>query len=333
MKIWFDACTGKHVRLGTAVGRQLRKLGHEVLLTTRDHPDTLALAELLGEKFKVVGKYDPTSLLTMLRESANRQLQFCDLFEEDTPDIAITHTSIELCRVAFGLDIPAISVNDTPHNEVVKRLTLPLVDLLVSSKAIPRECWQGYGLKDIIQYDGVDEVAWIKNSKPSLDVEYGKPLIVVRQFESKAAYGRGKPDIMEKLALKLTSLGEVVFLPRYDRKPRKGLIVPQKFLDSRSLVARADLVVTVGGTLSREAALQGTPSIVVPKGEIGSGPVNNYVSNRGFPLCFKSPSEVLESAKRMIGKKQIVTDLLADLESPVDVIERIIREGRVTNSD
>lgn len=326
MKIWFDACTGKHVRLGAAVGKRLRKLGHEVLLTTRRHPDTLAVAELVDEEFEVVGEYDPTSLLTMLRHSARRQLMFCEMFEEPPPDVAVAHGSVELCRVAFGLDIPVVSVHDTPHNEVVKRLTLPLIDFLVASQAIPARHWRGYGVRDVRQFDGVDEVAWVRGYDRSLDVEYGKPLIVVRQFEAQAAYGKGRGDIMEKLAAKLTSLGEVVFLPRYDRRRREGVIVPHHFLDSVPLVKEADLVVTVGGTIGREAALQGTPSITVPRGEIGSGPVNDYVSRKGFPLYSVSPSEVLNYAKKYMGKKKDVKNLLSKLEDPVDVIQEIIQE-------
>ncbi|MFW6110443.1 MAG: DUF354 domain-containing protein [Thermoproteota archaeon] len=329
MKIWFDACTGKHVRLGIVVGRRLKHLGHEVLLTTRQHPDTLPIAEIMGEKFEVVGEYDPSSLLSMLRKSAQRQLLFCEMFEKGPPDLAIAHGSVELCRVAYGLNVPVISVHDTPHNEIVKRLTLPLIDFLVASQAIPASCWQGYGVRRVVQFDGVDEFAWIKNynSPSKIDMDYEEPLIVVRQFEAKAAYGKGKPDIMEKLAMKLTSLGNVIFLPRYNRLPREGLIVPQRFLDSVSLVKEADLVVTAGGTIGREAALQGTPSIIVPQGEIGRGPVNYYVSKKGFPLYMVSPSEVLECAKKHIGKKKKVDSLLSRMENPVDIIQNIVEKN------
>lgn len=326
MNIWFDACTGKHVRLGAAVGKRFRNLGHEVLLTTRHHPDTMAVAEFVGEEFEVVGEYDPTSLLSMLRQSARRQLLFCEMFEKRRPDLAVAHGSVELCRVAFGLDIPVVSVHDTPHNEVAKRLTLPLIDFLVASEAIPARYWQGYGARSIVQFDGVDEVAWIKDYESSLDVEYEKPLIVVRQFEAKAAYGKGKADIMEKLATKLTPLGKVVFLPRYDRRPRDGLVVPQRFLDSVALVNHADLVVTVGGTISREAALQGTPSLVVPINRIGRGPVNDYLSRKGFPLYTVTASEVFDYARKHMGKKKDVKSLLSKLEDPVSKIEEIVEE-------
>lgn len=279
---------------------------------------------MLGEKFRVVGKYDPTSLFTRLQESVKRQLSFCEMFKEDVPDLAISHQSVEECRVAFGLGIPIISTADSPHAEAVNKLTVPLVNVLVVSKAIPKRCYQSYGSRQIVQFDGVDEVAWVKEHKPKLNAEeYGKPLIVVRQMETKASYAYGKMDATEEIARKLTSLGQVIFLPRYDKRPRKGLIVPRKFVDSVSLAAKADLVVSVGGTLAREAALQGTPSIVVPMINIYT---NNYLSKLGFPLFIVDLPEVLGYSRKYVGMRFDVKKLIEELENPIDAMEKLIEE-------
>jgi hypothetical protein len=331
MKIWYDACTGKHVRYGTAIAKRFRVLGHEVILTTRKHPDTLPLAKLLDEKFIAVGRYDPTTLMSRLRESAKRQLLFCEMFKTETPDLAISHGSVELCRVAFGLGMPIILTYDAPHARAVNKLTMPLIDVLVVSKAIPRRYLPSYGIKTVVQFDGVDEVAWIKGFKPKTRYDYRKPLIVVRQQETKAAYALGKTDLTETLARKLTSLGKVIFLSRYHRRQRKNLIVPKGFVDSASLVAQADLVVGVGGTILREAALQGTPAILIPIMRRGLYYVNNYLSRKGFPIFAVAQSKALQYAEKLLGKKQNVRDLLAKLENPVDVIERIIKTKAFTD--
>lgn len=107
-----------------------------------------------------------------------------------------------------------------------------------------------------------DEVAWIKGFKPLVKYDFRKPLIVVREVEERAVYVKRKFSSVD-LAKKLTRLGSVVFLPRYCRRTIKGLIIPKKFVDSASLVAQADLFVGAGGTITREAALQGTPAIVI----------------------------------------------------------------------
>ncbi len=331
MKIWVDTCTGKHVRYAGAIAKRLRSLDHQPILTTREHPDTLAIANFIGEKFTVIGKYDPASKFTKLQTSVKRELLFCEMFKTAVPDLAISHQSVEACRVAFGLGVPIVATADAPHAEAVNRLTLQLINVLVTSKAIPTSCYQAYGPRKIVQFDGVDEVAWIKSFKPKMSFEeYGKPLIAVRQTETRASYAQGKTDVTEQIARKLTSLGNVIFLSRYDRNPRKGLIVSQKFLDSASLAAEADLIVSVGGTLAREAALQGTPSIVIPliqKPELYY--TNNYLSELGFPLfTVNNVDEVMKQAKKYIGEKWKVKELLDKLENPIDAIERIV-EARV----
>jgi len=326
MKIWYDAGTGKHVRYGVALAKRLRRLGHEFILTTRKHPDTLPLARFLGEEPIVVGKYAQASKLAKLKESTRRQLLLCRMFEKSPPDLAIMHTSIECARVAFGLGIPLISTFDTPHAEAQSRLTVPLASVIVASKAIPPQLIQYYGAKSVVQFDGVDEVAWMKNYEPKMKFDFKKPLIVVRQTEVRAAYAEGVSDLTEKIARKLTKLGQVIFLTRYERKPRKrkGLIVPKDFVDSVSLVAQADLVVSVGGTISREAALAGTPSIVI---KLFDGIyVNHYLARKGFPIFIVEPEMVVKYAKKYLGKKWDVKPLLKEFEDPVDIIEDVVEE-------
>lgn len=322
MRIWYDACTGKHVRYGTAIAKRFRNLGYEVLLTTREHPDTLELANVLNEKFVPVGKYKPASLHTRLQESIARTSEFCKMFEDKAPDLAISHQSVDLCRVAFGLNIPIILTADTPYAVAVNKLTIPLANVLVLSEAIPKRLFKNYGAQRIVQFRGVDEVAWIKDFKPFKIGEFKKPLIVVRQMETKASYGLGRTDVTEKLAEKLASLGNVLFLPRYDKMVKRDMSVRGEFIDSASLVGYADLVVGVGGTIAREAALQGVPSIFIS--EFGNTQVNRYLSRQGFPLFVVKASRVLAYAKKYLGKKRNVKAKLAKLENPIDVIEKII---------
>jgi hypothetical protein len=324
MRVWYDACTGKHVRYGAAVAKRLRKLAHEVIFTTREHPDTVALAKVLGEKPIIVGKYDPASLFTRLKESANRVREFSMMFKDRQPDVAISHQSVELCRTAFGLSIPNIGTADTPHATAVNRLTVPLADVLLISEAIPKSLFKNYGAQRIVQFKGVDEVAWTKDSGKLKTPEFRRPLIVVRQIETKAAYGLGKGDVTVEAARKLCSLGTVVFLPRYSTPKDKKLVVLSEFVDSASLAAHSDLVVSVGGTIAREAALQGTPSIVISR--FGPIQVNEYLSKKGFPLFILKPSEVFTRARECLGRKFDVKSKLKGLENPVDIIERILEK-------
>lgn len=321
MRVWYDACTGKHTRYGSAIGKEIRKRGHTYIFTTREHPDTLPLMKVLGEKPLVIGKYNPGTLASRLKESAERIIEFSKLFEKNKPDVAIAHQSVELCRTAFGLGIPIILTADTPHALEVNRLTIPFAHTVVVSEALPKSFTKTYCAQRIMPFKGVDEVAWIQGFKPTRMPTLKKPLIVLRQIENKAAYAKGQADNAKTLAEKLGELGNVHLLERYNGGAEAHM---QKaaFEDSASLVANADLVVSYGGTISREAALQGVPSIAI--GDMADTYVNTYLAKKDFPLFITTEDKVLGLAKKYLGKHFDVTAKLADLENPVKVIADLV---------
>ena len=324
VRIWYDTCTGKQVRYGAAIAKRLRKSGHEVIFTTREHPDTLALARIVGENPIVVGKYRPASLFSRLEESANRVLKFSRMFKGNPPDIAISHQSVELCRTAFGLGIPIILTADTPHATAVNKLTLPLATTLVVSEALPKRFLRKYCPPRIIRFKGVDEVAWIKDLKPPKASELKKPLIVVRALEAKAAYALETADPTLEIARKLEVLGNVLFLKRYNATGKDAFSGKEELVDSARIIANADLVVSAGGTIAREAALQGVPSIVIS--ELGRTYVNTYLARKGFPIFMSDAQKALNLAKRHLGKKVDVAAKLAQFDNPVDTIEKAVMQ-------
>ncbi|HMK95327.1 MAG TPA: DUF354 domain-containing protein [Candidatus Limnocylindrales bacterium] len=321
MKIWYDACTGKHIRYGSAIGQRLREAGYEFVFTTREHPDTLPLAQILGEKPIVIGKYNPSTLYSRLEESAERVIGFSKIFKDNPPDVAIAHQSVELCRTAFGLGIPILLTADTPYARAVNRLTIPFANTVVVSEALPKRFTKEQCAQSVVAFKGVDEVAWIKDFKPSKIGGLKKPLIVIRQIEAKAAYAQGK-HYREELPQKLAALGNVYFIQRYN-KTGETFGVKEQFIDSASLVANADLVVSYGGTIAREAALQGVPSIAIS--DMGKTYVNRYLAQKGFPLFATKERDVLRYAEKHLGKRFDVQAKLKKLENPVDVIEKVLK--------
>ncbi len=316
VNVWYDACTGKHIRYGVAIAKRLRKSGHRVIFTTREHPDTIGLARILGEKPMVVGKYDPSSLSSRLEESASRIIQFSKMFKDEPPDIAVAHQSVELCRTAFGLGIPIILTADTPHAKAVNKLTIPFADTVVVSEALPNRFLRKYGPDKIVRFKGVDEVAWIKDLKPLKRSKFKTPLVVVREVEKKAAYAVETTDRTLEMVRKLESIGDVLLLKRYSSE--------EEFVDSARLVASADLVVSAGGTIAREAALQGVPSIVAS--EFGRTYVNTYLADKGFPIFMCNPQEVLQFSEKHLGKRVEVTTKLDQFENPVEIIEKVLMQ-------
>jgi predicted glycosyltransferase len=314
MRIWYDACTGKHLRYGSAICKRLKKNGHQIIFTTRKHPDTIPIARLLDEEPIVVGEYKPYSLFDRLEESSKRIIKFSKMFRDNPPDIAIAHQSVELCRTAFGLGIPIILTADTPHAIAVNRLTIPLAAFIVASKAIPPEILMNYNAKKIAYFDGVDEIAWIENLTDRTKPKSKKPLIIIRQLETKAVYVKDQLDFSNKIVKKLKTIGDVIFLRRYNKK---------EFIDTANLFSQADLVISAGGTISREASLHGVPSVIL--GEIGKTYVNEYLAEKGFPLFFSKSEELLINIDRYIKSRKDVSSILKELENPVDTIEKIVK--------
>ena len=97
-----------------------------------------------------------------------------------------------------------------------------------------------------------------------------RPLAVVRTAPSYALYLGGSESrllrgVLERLA---AERGQTVVLARNDEQRhaveelRLGAIVPERAVDGRSLVAFADLLVSAGGTMNREAAVLGYAGVV-----------------------------------------------------------------------
>jgi predicted glycosyltransferase len=64
-------------------------------------------------------------------------------------------------------------------------------------------------------------------------------------------------------------------LPRTDEQRRElrdvpGFVVPERAIDAQSLIAYADLVISAGGTMNREAVALGTPVYSTFQGRLGA---------------------------------------------------------------
>jgi predicted glycosyltransferase len=65
---------------------------------------------------------------------------------------------------------------------------------------------------------------------------------------------------------------QTVVLPRTEqqRAELQGFLVPEQAIDAQSLVAFADLVISAGGTMNREAVALGTPVWTTFEGRLGA---------------------------------------------------------------
>ena len=121
---------------------------------------------------------------------------------------------------------------------------------------------------------------------------------MLRPPATMSLYHRGIANELfgEVLAHLQASGAQVVLLPRTHEQGRefaaaKGVTVPEKPVDGPSLVYLADLVVSAGGTMNREAALLGTPTWTTFAGEMGA--VDKALVERGQMRVLERPDQLV----------------------------------------
>ena len=273
--------TPKHVLLFTPLAEELKRRGFETLLTARDFRETVGLLKIKGVKAEVLGKYGGGSLEAKLKASLERAMLLAELLSEEKPILSVSHGSPEAARVAFGLKIPHISINDSPHAEAVARLTVPFSMLLLTPFSIPFKAWMRYCISRsrIKRYKSLDPLAWIKRRKFTLNtverlgLNPEKPLIIVRPEEVYASYllEAGKNSltlkVLEEILSRVSGKVQLVVLPRYEEQ-RKILserfggevFLVDRVLEASDLLRFCWIFVGGGGTMTTEAVLLGVPS-------------------------------------------------------------------------
>lgn len=349
MLAWLEALTPKQAQLMIEIKNRLESIGWKTIITTRKHDYTLGIFRLKRVKPIVIGVYGGASLQSKLHASLYRSKKLLDLISklDEKPKVHISLSSPDAVRVAFGIKIPIILLNDTPHSIFVNRLTLPLADKILIPKAIPKEAFT-YATPPhrLIQYEGVDEVSWIRKLKPKtrvlrkLGLSRRDEIVVIRSEEVKASY---YPKLMETPTIKILSEIysrenlKIVYFARYPdqrkliSKKFPKVILPKRAVDAPSLIAFSKLVVTGGGTMSREGALLGVPSISLFPAKLH---VNEWLSSLGFPLWqFKKTEEAVKLINKILDnpdKFRVDTSfMLTKLEDPVDILIRILEEVKV----
>ncbi|RLE51379.1 MAG: hypothetical protein DRJ20_02225 [Candidatus Methanomethylicota archaeon] len=346
MFAWLDALTPKQAQLMVSAKVEMERRGWRVVITTRRHDYTLGIFRIKGVEPIVVGGYGGERLESKLEASLKRSLELMKIISglPEKPKVHVSLSSPEAVRVAFGLKVPSILFNDTPHSVFVNRLTLPLAVKVIVPEAIPKRVYSyAVPTNRIVHYRGVDEVAWMRGFKPDpsvleeLELSVDDVIVVVRSEEAKASY-YPKLGFAPTLRLieKLYQLEgvKIVYFGRYSDQKRAALkmfpnlIVPEEAVDGPSLIAYSSLVITGGGTMAREGALLGVPSICVFPAKLH---VNEWLEKRGFPLWwFRDVDEAAEHALKVLREpdrfRVDTSRMLMELESPVEALMRVLEE-------
>jgi uncharacterized protein len=351
LKVWIDILTPKHALFFEPLYRDLVRDGHELLQTTRTYREAVEALRLKQLRFRIVGEHGGGSRYEKLLASGRRVVKLAQLIESWKPDTAVSFSSPEAARVAFGLGVTHVAVNDSPHSWLVARLSIPLSRYVCSPWIIRRKVWLSFGAwpDGIVLYRALDAAAWLKRYKPNpavlkqLSLKADKPIIVLRTEESFASYLEGKasdsapvigPVVEEILRRKLDA--QVVISTRYGRQ---APVLRQKFgdrvrvvdhiIDATSLLYYSTIFIGSGGTMTVEAALLGRPAISNFPGE---KPLYiKYLERKDLVKTIQSPREIalriartLASEEERERQEKRGAKLLRQMEDPIKVISRVV---------
>jgi uncharacterized protein len=265
----------------------LRDRGDEVEITARDYAQTLQLLELHGlEPDAVIGRHGGRSRLQKARRMTHRLGALRRWAHGRHFDLALAHGSHELTITARRLGIPSSTTFDYEFATLQHQLGCRAATRVVVPAAIPPERLQRYGVHPpkLLQYPGLKEEYYLAEFEPDrtlLDrfaVDPSRVLVVLRPPPDVSLYHRHSNPLFPQTLEHLGRADHVhaFVLPRTEEQRAfvrsldlPSVIVPDGAVDAQSLIALADLVVSAGGTMNREAAALGVPVYTTYGGRLG----------------------------------------------------------------
>jgi uncharacterized protein len=286
MRVWIDMTASAHVLVFRPLIERLRGRGDEVEITARDYAQTLQLLDLHGLTAEVIGRHGGRSRVQKARQMTHRLGALRRWAKDRSFDVALAHGSHELTMTARRLGIPSSTTFDYEFATLQHQLGCRAATKVVVPEAIPPERLRKYGVHPpkLRQYPGLKEDYYLADFEPDLSVlerfgiDPARVLVVLRPPPDVSLYHRHSNPLFPMTLDHLGRLEQVhaVVLPRTGEQREyvrslalPSVILPEQAVDAQSLIALADVVVSAGGTMNREAAALGVPVYTTYGGRLG----------------------------------------------------------------
>ena len=321
MRIWVDLTASAHpVVLGPIVKR-LRAAGHEVEITARDYAQTLELCRIHGLDVEVFGSHGGATRTKKLGALVGRTRALRAWTRGRTFDLALGHGSNDLALVARSRGIPAVNTFDYEWATVQHNIGCRLARRVIVPEAIPPERLARYGVgpDKLVQYPGLKEEYYLSDFEPdrellpSLGVDPARVTVIVRPPPDVSLYHRKSNPLFPQVLQFLGSDEGVhaVVVPRTAAQRQyvrelglPSVIVPEGAIDGQSAVAFADLVVSAGGAMNREAVALGTPVYTTYGGRLGGVDEMLIRENRLRPLTDPRAIELIKRPEHVPSERR-----------------------------
>jgi len=286
VNVWVDMTASAHVLVFRPLIKLLRERGDEVEITARDYAQTLQLLELHGLEATVIGRHGGRARIGKARSLFSRLHALRKWARPREFDLALAHGSHELTLTAHRLGIPSGTTHDYEFATLQHQLGMRAATRVVVPESIPPERLERFGVRPpkLQRYPGLKEEYYLSDFEPDpgvleqLHVDRERVLVVLRPPPDVSLYHRHSNPLFPQTLDFLGAHPEVraVVLPRTEeqrafvrRLDLPSMIVPERAVDAQSLIALADVVVSAGGTMNREAAALGVPVYTTYGGRLG----------------------------------------------------------------
>jgi predicted glycosyltransferase len=330
VRAWIDITAPAHVLVFRPLIGILTARGFEVEVTAREYTQTVELLRLHGVEAELIGSHGGRSRLGKLRALGARLPALRSWASRRQFDVALAHGSHELTLSARSLRIPSATTFDYEFATLQHHLGCRAATRVVVPDAIPPERLAPYGVgrDKLRQYEGLKEEYYLADFEPDpavleeLGVDPARVVVVVRTPPDVALYHRRSnplfPQLLDRLgrdegvhAIVVVRTPEQREFVRSLRLP--SLVLPPHAVDAQSLIALADLVVSAGGTMNREAAALGVPVYTTYGGQLGGVDESLIRAGRLRPLTDPRALELVKrngSAERVRRDPAVMLDLL-----------------------
>ena len=310
MKIWIDLGNSPHVPFFMALAKEFAARGHEIVWTARDYAQTVELAEKAGIDATVFGTHGGKNVLSKAAKFAYRVLDLTNWAHGKKIDLVVSHNSQEPLVAARLLRIRSVNLMDYEHHPG-NHLSFRAANRVIVPASFPDDAIKKFGAaRKVRKFDGIKEDVYLADFEPdpefvehlaSLGINAQDILVVVRPHAPEALYHRKyENELLGRLIDRLAALDRVkiLLLPRKNyqgeqlklQHPQSNVIIPNAVLDGSNLIAAADLVISGGGTMNREAAALGVPAFTVFAGKQAA--IDEYLMGEGRLRRFESEAVV-----------------------------------------
>lgn len=311
MRIWVDCTAAAHPLVLRPIVERLRERGDEVEITARAYGQTVGILERLGLAHEVIGAHGGGATAGKGVALARRSRALAAWARPRRFELAIGHGSVDLAVVSTLLRIPSAQMQDYEFAGLQRQLAFRAARRVLAPDAIGVEAMRRAGAAErkLVRYPGLKEDYYLADFEPdpavpaALGVDPERVLAVVRPPPETSAYHERNTvydAVLDRLAADERAVAVVI--PRTDAqaaavraRSQPSLIVPERAIDAQSLIAYADLVVSAGGTMNREAVALGTPVYTIFSGRMGAVDERLIAAGLLRPLA---GAEALELVKR-----------------------------------